>query len=123
MDKVEFGEYLRKLRKDRSLTMDKLKEYSGVSNSYIANIETGSRGIPSPAILRKLAAPLGVSFHHLMVAAGHWTEPADYQDLCAVLLTENLRYKGVSLTLGDRHKILMVLDIVFQGGVRLGETS
>lgn len=71
MEPKDFGEYLRQLRKERKLTIRQLDMYSGVSNSYISQMERGERGIPSPEILRKLSKPLGVSYEELMVKAGH----------------------------------------------------
>lgn len=74
MSAVEFGEYLRKLRKKRKLTIRQLDTYSGVSNSYISQMERGERGVPSPEILQKLAKPLGVDYEELMKVAGYLNE-------------------------------------------------
>lgn len=67
----EFGEYLRKLRKAKKLTIRQLDLYSSVSNSYISQMERGERGIPSPEILNKLSKPLGVEYEDLMLKAGY----------------------------------------------------
>lgn len=71
MEAKEFGEYLKGLRKGKKLTIRQLDLYSGVSNSYISQMERGERGIPSPDILRKLSKPLGVEYVTLMERAGH----------------------------------------------------
>ncbi|MFC5532250.1 helix-turn-helix domain-containing protein [Cohnella yongneupensis] len=71
MEPLEFGQFLRSLREGKKLTMRKLDNLSGVSHSYISQIERGERGIPSPDILNKLAGPLGVSPAVFMVKAGH----------------------------------------------------
>ena len=71
MGSSEFGGYLKKLREFKGLTVRKLEELSGVSSSYITNVENGKRSAPSPDILKKLAEPLGVSYAELMVKAGH----------------------------------------------------
>lgn len=67
----EFRFYIRKLRKEKGLTLRELSDLSGVSQSYITNVENGKRSIPSPEILKKMAAPLGVSPLDLMFKAGH----------------------------------------------------
>lgn len=73
MNPKEFGTYLRSLRKEANLTMRKLDSLSGVSHSYISQLERGERGIPSPDILKKLAEPLGVEYGELMYEAGYLT--------------------------------------------------
>lgn len=72
MNAKEFGEYLKGLRREKKLTIRQLDLYSGVSNSYISQMERGARGIPSPDILKKLAKPLGVSYEELMAKAGYF---------------------------------------------------
>lgn len=62
---VEFGNRLRKLRKDRNLTQRQLAELIGVKNSVISFYEVGER-TPSPDVLRKLAMALHVSTDFLL---------------------------------------------------------
>ena len=71
MDGHGFGKELRRLRKEKKLTVRTLAELAKVSQSYITNIENGKRGIPSPEILQKLSKPLGVPYLELMRIAGH----------------------------------------------------
>lgn len=71
LDNVEFGIYLRKAREERKLSVRQLNTYSGVSHSYISQLERGNRGIPSPDILKKLSKPLGIDYEELMINAGH----------------------------------------------------
>jgi transcriptional regulator with XRE-family HTH domain len=71
LEPVDFGKYLRKLRKEKKLTVRQLDLYSGVSHSYISQIERGARGIPSPEILLKLSKALNVEYEELMKAAGY----------------------------------------------------
>lgn len=66
-----FGEYLKNLRKQKKLTIRQLDIYSGVSHSYLSQLENGKRGIPTPEILKKLHGPLDVSYEELMMAAGY----------------------------------------------------
>lgn len=71
MEPVDFGLYLKKKRKERKLTVRQLDLKSGVSHSYISQMENGARGIPSPEILQKLSGPLGVDYNELMKEAGY----------------------------------------------------
>lgn len=71
MEAKEFGEYLKRLRKNRKLTLKQLSQDTELTVGYLSNIENGRRGIPSPEILNKLAGPLGESPLNLMIKAGH----------------------------------------------------
>jgi SOS regulatory protein LexA len=71
VDSKEFGEYLRKVRKESNLTIRKLEELSGVSNAYLSQLENGKRGVPSIEILHKLSQHLDVSYNDLLRKAGY----------------------------------------------------
>ncbi|ACV59957.1 transcriptional regulator, XRE family (plasmid) [Alicyclobacillus acidocaldarius subsp. acidocaldarius DSM 446] len=66
----QFGQYLRKLRKERNLTINQLALYSGVSSALISRIENGQRGRPKPDTLKKLASALKVPYEDLLLHAG-----------------------------------------------------
>lgn len=68
---VTFGTYLRELRKSRRLTLRQLALYSGVSQSYLSQIERGRRGRPSAEVATRLAGVLKVPVTDLLVAAGY----------------------------------------------------
>lgn len=70
MSNKEIGKHIRSLRKKQGITITQLAEKSGVSHSYISQIENGKFN-PSPEILRKLSEPLGVSYEDLMIKAGY----------------------------------------------------
>lgn len=74
MESIDFGKYLKSLRKGKKLTVRQLDLYSGVSHSYISQMEAGKRGIPTPDILNKLSKPLGVEYGDLMKVAGYIKE-------------------------------------------------
>lgn len=58
VDALEFGHYLRGLRKARGLTLVDLNKASGVSQPYLSQIENGKAGgVPSPDILKKSPNP------------------------------------------------------------------
>lgn len=95
---IEFGEYLRQCRKNKKLTVRQLDLYSGVSHSYISQLERGKRGIPSPEVLKKLSKPLDVEYNKLMEKAGHLEE--------VKLLKEIMdEYVGVNIDLLDEESI------------------
>src|SRR5699024_12381558 len=63
------------IRKDRGLTLVQLQNESGVSNSYLSQIEN-NQFKPSNDVLEKISKPLNISVLDLMVAAGDIPESA-----------------------------------------------
>lgn len=75
MNPIELGEYLRKLRGERSTRQ--VENYTNVSKSYISLLEQGKRH-PSPEVLKKLSTCYGVTYEELMEACGYLDpEPKD----------------------------------------------
>lgn len=121
---MEFGEYLKKLREKRGFSIRKLALAAGVSNSYLSQIETGQRGIPSHRILRKLARPLKVDYEELLRVAGYlvlregqyiFLEDNKYSsepilDLEELLQLPRLRFKGVLLDEEEKEEFLEILE-------------
>jgi transcriptional regulator with XRE-family HTH domain len=70
-----FGQYLRELRKSKKLTIRQLEKSSGVSNSYLSQLENGLRDIPSPHVIEKLSEGLDASYEQLMLVAGYSKDP------------------------------------------------
>lgn len=68
---MNFGKYLKIKREEKSLSMNKLGELSGVSAMYISQLERGRKVTPSPKILGKLAEGLNEPYEDLMQAAGY----------------------------------------------------
>lgn len=67
----KFGEKLRKLRKEKGLSIRKLSELSGVAHSYLSQVETGKRGTPKVETLEKIATGLNVPSIDLHFLAGY----------------------------------------------------
>lgn len=66
-----FGSYLRKLRKEKGLTLKQVEKSAKVSNAYISLVERGRRNPPHPEILKRLAKAYDVPQRDLLVAAGY----------------------------------------------------
>lgn len=81
----EFGKYIRELRNNRELTIRQLELYSGVSNSYLSQLENGKRGIPSPDILKKLSKGLKHPYNDLLEKAGYIDEVDETSERDAVI--------------------------------------
>lgn len=61
----EFGQHLRKLRKQKSLSQEQLAELSGLHRTYIGGLERGERN-PTLITLIKIAKSLNVQLGELV---------------------------------------------------------
>ena len=61
-----FSHNIRKIRQDRAFTLREVEKLSGVSNAYLAQLESGKRGIPNIEILGKLSKVYDVPLIHLI---------------------------------------------------------
>lgn len=68
---MKFGEELKRIRKDRGLSIRKTGELTGISHAYLSQIENGKRPKPKPEIIKKLANALNESYVGLMEKAGY----------------------------------------------------
>jgi transcriptional regulator with XRE-family HTH domain len=68
---ADFGEYLKNLREQRKLSLRDVAAKTGMSYSYLTQIEHGRRRPPGADLLKKLAPVYGVSVRDLLKAAGY----------------------------------------------------
>ncbi|KKR80050.1 MAG: hypothetical protein UU25_C0002G0013 [Microgenomates group bacterium GW2011_GWB1_40_9] len=61
----KFGKKLRKIRKSKGVTQEKLAEKAGIDFSYLNLIEGGKRN-PTLKIIAKIARVLGIRLDELM---------------------------------------------------------
>lgn len=69
-----FGEYLKGLRTEQKLSLRDVAAKTGVSISYLVQIEHGRKKGPSPEILKRLAPIYNVPVRDLLKAAGYLEE-------------------------------------------------
>ncbi len=87
----EFGSFLRAIREERGITLREAEARSGISNSYLNQIETGKISKPSPAIIGKLSELYGIPVELLLEKSGHLipelsSSPAPLQEFKASIL-------------------------------------
>lgn len=75
---MNFGEFIKSLRKENNLSQRDLAEKSGISNAEISRIETGERQKPSPMALKAFAPHLGKTYEELLKQAGYIEEVVDH---------------------------------------------
>jgi len=73
----KFGNYMRKLRKEKGLTLKQVEKVAEVSNAYLSQIERGVRNPPHPDILKRLAKAYEVTHRELLIAAGYLEDPEE----------------------------------------------
>ena len=99
MQSTDFGDYLKELRQSKKLTLRQVRDMSGVSDSYLSHIEKGTRGIPSPEILKKLAPVYGVLYEILANRAGY-------------LFDENSPEITIKVPLRNRKSIIEIIETI-----------
>jgi transcriptional regulator with XRE-family HTH domain len=128
---LEFGQYLKELRKKKGLTLTELGDQIGLSNPYLSQIENGKRGIPTADLLEKLAKPLGVHFITLLDKAWKIKKERniipdpnlfDY-DLASLLHDEKINIHGQRITEKEREQIMGMLQVFFPKKVGDGNSS
>jgi HTH-type transcriptional regulator, competence development regulator len=68
---TNFGDYFRKLREEKGLTLRDVERETQVSNAYLSQLESEKIKQPSPTTLHKLAGFYGVSYALLMEKVGY----------------------------------------------------
>jgi transcriptional regulator with XRE-family HTH domain len=61
-----FGEHLRRLRKDKGMTLEQVGQAAGISKSYVWELENRPAQRPSAQVMHNLATVLGVTVQDLL---------------------------------------------------------
>lgn len=125
MTATGFGQYLKKIRKDRNMSVNQLATYSGISNAQISRIENGLRNAPKPETIKKLSQALKVDYQEMMQVAGYteeteqhyipeWATSKDKRDFKKMLEEdEEVMFDGVPIDEESREKIKRVMEAIF----------
>lgn len=73
---MNFGEHIREIRNHQGISIREAAKRSGVSQPYLSQLESGKNVNPTPQIIKKISAGLGVSYTHLLEVAGLLEEGA-----------------------------------------------
>jgi len=70
-----FGDFLKKLRARKGVSLKKVEEATGISNAYLSQLETGKRRrLPTPDRLIAIADYYNASIKELLEKAGYYEE-------------------------------------------------
>ena len=94
----DLGEYLRSLREGQKLSLREAAARTGVSVSYITQIENGKRKAPGPEVLKKLAPAYNVPVRDLLRAAGYLD---DIKEIRSVLSDEEEVERAFGYVISD----------------------
>lgn len=84
------GEFIKKVRKSKKMTLVELENLSGVSNSYLSQIEN-NKFKPTPEILKKIASGLDLSYNKLLESAGYLQNSENLDFLKSSILSVYLK--------------------------------
>ena len=119
MPEMDFGEMLKKLRKDRSMTLDEMAHRLGTTKQALSRYERGER-TPKITVASKFAKELGVELSELIGYEPETIEPAEFlkneqENYIPSTNEAKIISRGVDgLDSDDRQKALNVLKIMFQ---------
>lgn len=132
----EFGRLIRRIRKEKKLSLKDVAKRGGLSHAYISQIENGKRVNPTGQVINKLAKGLGVPVYDLLAISGYYNEedllePIEETikslenrlsleknnklkiDLEKVIEMPNLNYKNNPFTNHDRELLKNYLETLF----------
>ena len=100
-NKPTLGDFLKKTRKDRGLTLRDLSKKTGYSIAEFSRLENGKRSRPSPELLKSLATVLAVDYPYIAFLAGY-TEEKQMEEPVTFFLKEEGTRKIIPLYDGAR---------------------
>ncbi|MGM0899407.1 MAG: helix-turn-helix domain-containing protein [Bacillota bacterium] len=109
---MEFGEYIKQIRKDQKLSLREVAKRAGMSHPYLSQLETGRNNNPTRETLLKLSKGLEVDYSTLLKKAGYLDEQDRFlasldAGLIAVFHVEEV-YKFVEIEYkGKKEKVIV----------------
>lgn len=77
---VAFGATMRRLRRDRRLTLNQLAELVPMSASNLSRIELGAQSPPADEIIERIAQALQTDASELLRAAGRYVSGQNFEE-------------------------------------------
>lgn len=104
----DVGKRIRDKRKSLGLTQDRLCDLTGISKSFLSEVETGKRNLSSAHLL-EIAKALGVSCDYLLIGGDLPAGLAIPSSLTQFAANSGLSFKQVEALLG-MHRQVLVFD-------------
>ena len=114
-----FAKELRRIRGIKGASLRDVEKYTGISNTYLSQLETGKADKPSPEILKKLADYYKVPYLSFMESAGYlgaqkWFDVTNNTGIRMnqdVLVGANVKDKKKGKTLNSIESALINADL------------
>lgn len=103
------GDFLKKARKDKKLTLIQLGEMTGLTHGYLSNLENNVRKNPSMEVLKKLAHVLDIEYSKLALLSGLVDEKTLLIEKLQKKLDEELRILEVNKDFFNKTKDVISL--------------
>lgn len=125
--KNKLGNYIKGVRTSKNMSLRELAKRSGVSHSYLSQLENGKTNNPSIEVSRKIAKGLNVPLYEFQIRSGQmpgyrpYSPIKDYinnADLYEILRESTRpRYKNQQLLKEDIEQIIKFIDnFIYKGG-------
>jgi len=111
------GQLIRERRLALGMTQEQLEQRTGVSQTYISQIERGHTQRPEPATLRALSSVLGVPLRDLEIAAGWIVVETVIRDGVGIEVTGCLPARASSVPEEDDPMLVRVLPEMLAGAI------
>jgi transcriptional regulator with XRE-family HTH domain len=99
------GEYLKNTRLEKKLSLNAVKDKTGISDSALSHIESGKTESPSPEYLKKLASFYQIDVIDLFIKAGY----LEYTDLTGYQRC----FYGADVLSQEEHKAIQsIIDVI-----------
>ncbi|MFZ7647109.1 helix-turn-helix domain-containing protein [Staphylococcus saprophyticus] len=103
----ELTDVLFDARKNKGYSLHQVSNKTGLSHTFISELEHGKRMTPVPEDLRKLADAFDIDYEYLMVKAGYLDEPRNNNEDEYFMFRDKDAFD--SLPSEDKEKILLTL--------------
>lgn len=107
----DFGRMLKRLRKERGLSLEELAKMTGISASYLNRLERSKRKSPAFPKILVIAEALGVEPWMLAGSKLYWNkaEPIGIREL---LSNHQVHNEGKLLTLDEKEVLVEIIECV-----------
>lgn len=105
----ELTDLLLKTRQERGYSLNQAAYKTGLSNTFISQLERGLRMTPVPEDLRKLAKGFNLDYETLMIKAGYLDEPKEEKSDPYEMLMFSDKESFEAMPKEEQERILTVL--------------
>lgn len=106
--KKELTDLLLKMRSERKLSLRQVAYKTGMSSTYISQLERGIASTPSPETIKKLADAYKLDYENLLIKAGYIEQKENTNDPYEILMFSD-KEAFDSLPEEERERILTSL--------------